>query len=133
MEDLGEHKGNSRCSALHIGGAQQILAPLGLSSHPTALLQVSAPFPHAPPPSGSGRKQYRRKCSAHYGGVAFYSSVAGFRGPLTFTSLAVRPAHSAFRQCGRSRRGGAGGLGVSGGKLSSRCWLGLVPWMWANF
>lgn len=89
--------------------------------------------PLSPPPSGSGRKQYSRKCSALYGGVAFYRSVAGFRVTRTFPSLASRPAHSAFRQCGWSCSGGGRGLGVSGGNPSSRCWLGLEPWMWANF
>lgn len=108
------------------------MAPLGFFLSP--YLPPSSLRPLSPPlSSGSGRKQHRRKCSALYGGSPFYRSVAGFRVTHTFTSLALRPAHSAFRQCGWSCSGGGRGLGVSGGNSSSRCCLGLEPWMWVNF
>lgn len=108
----------------HIGAAQSN------KSWPLSVFALAAPPPSSlrllsPPPSGSGRKRYRRKCSALYGSVAFYLSVAGLRVTGTFSSLALRLALRALRQCGWSLCGGRRGLGVSGGNPSSRCWPGL--------
>lgn len=79
--------------------------------------------PSFPTPSGSGRKQYCRKCSALYGSAVFNRSVAGSRVARTFTSLALRP---------RSRRFSAVWLEplLRGPPFGRECREPVVGWAW---